>query len=216
MREADVIIERPEDAAAAELRAIGIEAAVLEPRPEPRRGVPGVRDEIDRAAERGGAVLQRIRAAIDLDVARGQRLDRLEVEAAIREVQRHAILQQLQAAAVEGALNAGAADGEARFLRAKARLDKDAGREIQRVLQRGGAAALVLFGIHDGGAAGLGGQLRAGLFDRGDGERAAVAVGGGRDRLQRRIAGRSRRARQRGGEAPHQPRGRQRGKSGVG
>ena len=51
----------------------------------------------------------------------GQWLDGLEVEAAIGKVDRRAILHQQQAASMEGALQAGATNGQARFLGAEAR-----------------------------------------------------------------------------------------------
>ncbi|MCY1175762.1 hypothetical protein D9M73_160140 [compost metagenome] len=103
----------------------------------------------------------------------GERLDGLEVEAAVGQVDRRAVLHQQQAAAVEGALQAGTADRQARFLGAEARLDEHAGGQAEGVLQGAGAAGLVGLGIDDSRAAGDVGEL--GLL-LGDGRRGGVLV----------------------------------------
>ena len=120
-----------------------------------RRSVEaGRRNEVDRAAQRGGAVFERVRAPIYLDEARSQRFDRLHVERAVGEVQRHAVLQHLDAAAVEGALDAGTADRNARLLGTEARLHEHAWRIPERIGQRADAAVAIRVGIDQRGTAG--------------------------------------------------------------
>src|SRR5690606_9263438 len=88
-------------------------------------------------------------AAPDADVRGGERFDGLHVEAAVGEVERNAVLEDADAATVEGALEAGAADGEAGFVGAEAGLRDDAGGEREGVVERGGAAAEETFRIHN-------------------------------------------------------------------
>ncbi len=108
-------------------------AAGLDPRVDAGCVAAAQADEVDRAAERGGAEGGRVGAAVDLDVAGGEWLDRLHVEAAVGEVERHTILEQQQAATMEGALQARAADRDARLLGAKARFGEDAGTAAQGI-----------------------------------------------------------------------------------
>jgi hypothetical protein len=55
----------------------------LDPPGPPIGVVTGVRPVVDRAAERSGAEAQRVGAPQYFDVSCGERLDRLEVEAAV-------------------------------------------------------------------------------------------------------------------------------------
>src|SRR5207253_640078 len=99
------------------LRAQGAEAAGLDPDRVLRdRGVAGRRHEVDRAAERRGAVGEPVAALEDLDRADRQRVDLVEVAGAVGEVHRDAVLEDLDAAQVEAAGDAGAADREAQLL----------------------------------------------------------------------------------------------------
>ena len=91
-------------------------------------------------------------------MASGLRIDGLHFKAAIGEIQRHAILHEPDAAPLEGALDAGAADGEAGFIRTEARLHEHTRSEIQRILQRDGPPAQVVLRIHDRRAASRGGS----------------------------------------------------------
>src|SRR5690606_23170170 len=102
--DADMGVGAAAHAASGQLRASGAEAAGLQAQDGAGRIASGARNEVDGTAERCRAGLERVGAAPDLDVARRQRLDRLEVEAAVGEVEWHAVLEHDKAAAVEGAL----------------------------------------------------------------------------------------------------------------
>ena len=97
--------------------------------------------------------MEGVAAADNLDVLGGEGFDGLHVEAAVGQIQRHAVLQQFQAAAVEGPLKSGAADGDAGLIGTKARLSEDAGGVVEHVLQGGGTASLEFLGGDDGGTA---------------------------------------------------------------
>ncbi len=113
-------------------------------------------------------------------MVRGQRIDRLHVESAIGEVQRHAVLKHANAAAVKRALHARAADRNARLVRAETRLRDHAGREREGVCHRAGTATQVAVRLDDfrgtrsfrqflaalgGGGHGLGNVFLTGLDD---------------------------------------------------
>ncbi|MNF51322.1 hypothetical protein D3C84_326400 [compost metagenome] len=153
-----------------------VEAASLHAQVDRRGRLPGRRDEVDRPAEVGRAVAPGVGAAQHLDVVGGQRFDGLEVEAAVGQVDRRAVLHQQQAAAVEGALQAGAADRQARLLGAEARLDEHPGGQAQGVLQGAAAPALVGFGVDNAGAAGYLRELDALFRQRGRGWVARLAL----------------------------------------
>ena len=166
----------------------------------------GVRDEVDRPAERGRAVLERVRAAEDLDVLHAEGFDRLHVEAAVGEVQGHTVLHQDDPPAVERALDAGAADRDARLVGAEARLHEHAGRVGQRVRQGRAPAGLVGSRVDDLGAAGNAPDVLLGAFDRRDRQR-FLRVGANDDRLEPvrldgglRVAGGRRAERERSGD----------------
>ena len=102
-------------------------------------GVRRGRDEVDRAAEGGGAEAQRVAARVDFHGAHRQRVDLVEVAAAVGEVPRDAVLQELHPAQVEAAADAGAAHGKPQFLPV-AGLHEDARRVGQHVAEIEGAA----------------------------------------------------------------------------
>ena len=79
-------------------------AAGLDARMHARCIAAAQADKVDRPAQSGGAKGRGVGAAVDLDIARRQRLDSLHVEATIGQIKGHAILQEQQAAAMEGAL----------------------------------------------------------------------------------------------------------------
>ncbi len=130
------------------------ETAAFQAQIERRRAASGRTHEVDRAAERRGAVLQRVRAAEDLDVARGERLDRLEVATAVGLIEIDAVLQQFESAQMERPLQTRAAHRQARFLGAEARLHEDAGRIAECVGQGARALLAIALRIDDGRAAG--------------------------------------------------------------
>ena len=82
------------------------EGAGIEPDGQRRRGPPRRRDEIDRAAQRAGAIFERTAAPPDFNELEGQRIDRLKIPAAIGEVQRNAVLVKLDTAKLKATLNA--------------------------------------------------------------------------------------------------------------
>ncbi|MCX6961381.1 MAG: hypothetical protein NTZ08_02875, partial [Verrucomicrobia bacterium] len=73
----------------------------------------------------------------------------MKVETSIGEVDRDAILQELESTAVESALNARTTDRNPRLLLAKTRLNEYTGREIHGVFLCRGASARVGLGIDD-------------------------------------------------------------------
>ena len=101
------------------VRAAGIglqtaksKAAEIERYAVGERIAPGRHDEIDRAAQRVGAELQRIGALVDRDIFVGGGIDLLEIAIAIGGVDRDAVHVELDAAQMEVARQAGAADRE--------------------------------------------------------------------------------------------------------
>lgn len=103
----------------------------------------------------------------------------MEIEAAVRDVHGHAVLHEFQAAAVEGALDAGTTDGDAGFFCSEPWLNKDARRVVEDVFEGGGFSAFVGFGIDDVDAAGDGFQLGSEGFDGGDGQGDSFPVNDG-------------------------------------
>src|SRR5690606_32604185 len=106
----------------------------------------------------------------DFDVLRRERFDRLEIKSSVGEIERHAVLHQLQSPTVEGALDARAADGESRFLGPETGLHKNAGGVVERVFQRRGAAAPVVFRVDHRDPAGSVAERFPDLLYRGDSE----------------------------------------------
>ena len=158
VREAGVGVGGPRRESAADLTAQVAEGTELEARLE-RAGIPTRRaHEINCASERGAAVAQGIGPAPHLDVAGRQRFDGLHVHATIGQIQRHTVLEDLQAPTVKGPLQAGSPNGNAGLLGAEARLDIDAGGEIEGVPEGGSAALTDRFAFDERGAAGHLGQ----------------------------------------------------------
>ncbi|MNF71746.1 hypothetical protein D3C84_537030 [compost metagenome] len=160
-----VVVEADESIPVAEVlgegavQALVVEAAGFGAQGGRWRGLPAGGDEVDGTAQVGRAIAPGVGAAQDFDVVGGQGLDGLEVEAAVGQVDRCAVLHQQQATTVEGALQAGAADRQTRLLGAEARLDEDAGGQPEGILQGAAAATLVGFGIHHPGTAGDMGEV---------------------------------------------------------
>ena len=109
-RAGDEPIGRAAHAAGARLSAHEAEAAAVEPGLERRGIAAGRRDEIDRAAERVGAVAQRVGALVHLDIAIGGRIDLEHIGQAVGRVDRDAVHVQIHAAVAEVARQPGAAD----------------------------------------------------------------------------------------------------------
>src|SRR5215207_2865729 len=94
----------------------------------------GRRDEVDGAAEIRRTVRQAVAALVDFDRAQRQRIDLVEIAAAVGQVERDAVLQDLQAAQMKAAGDRRAADRDAQLLPI-ALLDQNAGRVFQHVAQ---------------------------------------------------------------------------------
>ncbi|MNS74334.1 hypothetical protein D3C72_1078070 [compost metagenome] len=119
-------------------RADRAEAAAVHARHVRRLGVQGGRGgEVDRAAQRGAAIGEAVAALVDLRRRQANRIDLIEVAAAIGEVGRYAVLEDVDAARVEAARHARAAHRQAQFL-AVAFLDVDAGRILEHISQIAG------------------------------------------------------------------------------
>ncbi len=178
--EAGVGVERARGRAAGDGGAAVREGADLGAGESAGGGAAGVGDVVDGAAEGGAAVGEGVGPAPDRDVGGGGGLDGLHVEAAVGEVERHAVLEHAHAAPVKGALQAGAADGEAGLVGAEAGLGDDAGREGEGVGEGGRAAAQVAVGIDDLDAAGRAGEIEPGGVERrhGEGRRGQARRGG--------------------------------------
>ena len=142
-------IPRPLGEARRDLLAQRIVAAAVEAGGEAGIAAAGRRDEVDGAAQGRRAVAQRVGALVDLDILLGERVDLVEVAAAVGLVDRRAVLQEPHAAQVEVARQAGAADDELGILLAVLALDADARRVVEHVLHGGGAAVEVALGRHD-------------------------------------------------------------------
>ena len=163
-----------------------VEAAAVDPDDvRAERRVGGRRHEVHCATERGRAEGERVAALVDLDRAQAQRIDLVEVAAAVGEVERNAILQEFDAADMEAAGDAGAADREAHLL-AVALLHEHAGHVFQHVAHSVGVAVPERRGIDEGDRADGGvhrrplrGHARHGERAGGLG-RAGGAPGGGR------------------------------------
>ena len=122
--------------------APGAEAAALEPQDIGRdRRMRGRRDEVHRPAEGRSAEGQRVAALEDLGRPQRERIDLVEVEAAIGHVEWNAVLQDLDPAPMEGAPDARAADGQPHFL-AIAGLRPYARHVLEHVAQVVGVGAL--------------------------------------------------------------------------
>ena len=170
VREAGVVVGRPRRKPTADLPPQITEGTQFETGLK-WTGVPARRaHEIHRPSQRGTAIAQGIGAAPHLDVPGRQGLDGLHVDAAVGQIQRDTILKDLQAATMEGALKAGTANGNARLLRAKPRLNVDPRREVESITQGGGAALAHRRAIDKGCATGDSGQLRRGSAHRRHGE----------------------------------------------
>jgi hypothetical protein len=175
--EAGVGIERVACAAGGDGGAGVVPGADFEAGEAAGVGAAGAGDVVDRAAEGGGADGEGVTSAQHLDAGGGGGLEGLHVEAAIGEVDGHAVLEHDDAAAVEGALETGAADGEAGLIGAEAGLGKHAGRERKGVGEGAGAAIKIARGIDYFSAAWHAGKGFAGVGERARGERGG-AFGG--------------------------------------
>ena len=109
-RAGDEPVDGPACAAGAGLAAHIAEAAGIEPRFERRGIAAGRRDKIDRAAQRVGAVAQRVGALVHFDIAVGGRIDLEEIEQAVGCVDRDAVHVHVDAAVAVVARQTGAAD----------------------------------------------------------------------------------------------------------
>ena len=134
-------------------------------------GEGGRRDEVDRPAERRGAIGQGIAAGEDRHAAQRQWVDLVEIARPVGQVHRDAVLQHLQPAQVEAAGDAGAAHRKPQFLPV-AVLHEDAGRIGQHVAQGEGAAVLEFRRVDEAGRGRRHLHLLALLGDRGGGQRA--------------------------------------------
>lgn len=151
-------------AEAAQLRSPLDAEAPLAPRQVEARG----RHDVDGAAQRGGPVSKRVGAPLDHEVPTQERVGGLEVCAAVGLVQRHSVLQQLDAPQMEGPLHARAANGQSRLVLPEPGLHEDSGRLAERV---GEVADLAIgLGTHvgDGSAARDAINDGRGRFDAGD------------------------------------------------
>ena len=110
-------------------------------------------NEVDGAAERIGAELQRIGALVDLDIFVGGRVDFLEVAIAVGSVDRNPVHVELDATQMEVSRQAGAPDRKPRVV-APFRLCKHAGNVIENILDGiGDGRVPVGRGGNDGDAA---------------------------------------------------------------
>ncbi len=116
-------------------------------------------------------------------VERG-RLDRLEITGPIRLVEREAVLQQLDATQVKGALDARSADRQARLLRTETWLHHHARRPTEQVALRAGLTAHPLLGPDDGGTTWDAAEFLCGRSGGGGGQR-RITLGGNLDGLRR-------------------------------
>ena len=132
-RSGDEVVESPRGAAGARLRLHLAEAADIEARVDRGRIAAGRRDEDDRAAERIGAVAQRVGALVDLDIAVGGRIHLEEIDQAVGGVDRDAVHVDVQAAVAVAARQPGAADRHP-SIGSPARLRDDAGHPAEHVL----------------------------------------------------------------------------------
>src|SRR5690606_31799986 len=87
-----------------------------------------------RTPQHRRAVAKRVCSAVNLDVARGERIEFLEVAAPVRLDGGNAVLKQTDAAQVEVAGNAGSADRQPRIL-APFWLCENAGDVVEHVLE---------------------------------------------------------------------------------
>ena len=131
----DEVICRTRDAAGAYRQLVETEAADVDTRTEGIRVVPGRHHEVDRAAQRVGAIAQGVGALVDLDIAVDRRVDLLEVAVAVGGVEGNAVHEQVDRAQVEVARQARAANGQARVI-APLRLHEHARNIIEHVLDR--------------------------------------------------------------------------------
>ncbi|XQU68789.1 hypothetical protein OJJOAM_001520 [Cupriavidus sp. H18C1] len=144
----------------------GAEAAALEPQlVRRRRGQRGGRGEIDRAAQRGAAIGQAVAALVHLGGLQRERIDLIEVAAAVGEVGRHAVLQHVDAADVIAARDAGAANRQPQLL-AIALLYVDARRVLQDIAHIAGIAVRMGLRIDEADRAD-GAEQRGALPDHG-------------------------------------------------
>ena len=88
--------------------------------------------EVDRPAERRGAVGKGVAAFVDLDGAQGEGIDLVEITASIGGIHRKSVLKQLDAAEVKTARDARSAQGKAHFLTITL-LHKDTGRIFENI-----------------------------------------------------------------------------------
>ena len=96
--------------------------------------------EVDGAAEREAAEAQRVGALVDFDPLRGEELERLEVAEAVRLTVDEAVEQHVHAAQMEVVAQPGAADRQLALVGgAEARTDQHARREVEHLLEVGGA-----------------------------------------------------------------------------
>src|SRR5690242_4138444 len=84
----------PAREAGGELAAQAVEAAAVDPQIDARRAQAGRRDAVDRAAQRGSAEAQRVRAAEDLNALEDQRVEFLEIAIVVGQVDWDAVLKQ--------------------------------------------------------------------------------------------------------------------------
>lgn len=125
MGEAEEVVVFSRDTTGGEESADGTETSELRAGGERRGVIARWGDEVDGTAQCGGAELERVRATVDFDGLRNEGFDGLEIEAAVRDVHGYAVLHEFQAAAVEGALNAGTTNGDAGFFGPESWLNED-------------------------------------------------------------------------------------------
>lgn len=149
-RRVDQHVERPVDAGHLGLFADRAEAAAIDPQDVGRqRRVGRGRHDVDGAAQGRCPEGEGVAALVDLHRAQGERIDLIEVAAPVREVERDPVLQQLDAAQVKGAGDAGAADRQAQLLPV-ALLHVDARHVLEHVAKRVGVAVLERRGVDEG------------------------------------------------------------------
>ena len=132
-RGGDETVPRTVGAAGVGLQPLESECADIGRHAVRQRIAAGRHHEIDGAAERVGAELQRVGALADLDIFVGGRIDLLEIAVAVRRVDRDAVHIELHAAQMEIARQAGAADRKPGVV-APFRLREHARHVIQDVL----------------------------------------------------------------------------------
>jgi hypothetical protein len=111
---------------------------------------PASTDEIERPAHRGRGLPPGVEAAIDFDPLRQLRIDQRAVEGTVGKPERQPIEQQRDAATRWRALQARAADRQARrFETAKAFLHAQASSVAEKIRQGAGIAAGPLVAGHD-------------------------------------------------------------------